>query len=312
MRSAEDDLRALDLFSETSRSEMALVARQLTMLRVPAGKVLMREGQRGNEFMIIAEGHAEVRQGGRTIATIGRGDLVGEMALLQRDGDGRRNATVTTVTDAVIYVGSPREFRQIISSAPSVTERCSEPLPRGSPPPPEHCGSGAEKIEKPPGPDHPCPERFGALTEGAIRGHERHLIAAGIVGDDVHELIVATPWCVHHGGAVELPARRARAAPSRTTTTGAVEPTRHDRRTHPLDEGAAPRAALDPPPAVGAGADHICRVDDQHGASLSPEYPVSWRAAQGPGAAVGLGPRPLPRTPGPSASDPMGRGPSGP
>jgi CRP-like cAMP-binding protein len=126
VRSAQDDLRALDLFSETSRSEMALVARQLTMLRVPAGKVLVREGERGNEFMIIAEGRAEVRQGDRIIATIGRGDLVGEMALLQRDGDGRRNATVTTVTDAVIYVGSPREFRQIIQSAPSVAEKVQQ------------------------------------------------------------------------------------------------------------------------------------------------------------------------------------------
>jgi CRP-like cAMP-binding protein len=126
VRSAQDDLRALDLFSESSRSEMALVARQLTMLRVPAGKVLMREGERGNEFMIIAEGHAEVRQGGRTIATIGRGDLVGEMALLQVDGAGRRNATVTTVTDALIYVGSPREFRQIIESAPSVAQKVQQ------------------------------------------------------------------------------------------------------------------------------------------------------------------------------------------
>ena len=49
---------------------------------------------------------AEVTQGGRSIATIGRGDLVGEMALLQPHGSGRRNATVTAVTDAEIYAGS--------------------------------------------------------------------------------------------------------------------------------------------------------------------------------------------------------------
>ena len=69
------------------------------MLTVPAGKVLVREGERGNEFMIISEGEAEVRQGGQTIARIGRGGLVGEMALLEEDGRGRRNATVTTVTN---------------------------------------------------------------------------------------------------------------------------------------------------------------------------------------------------------------------
>jgi CRP-like cAMP-binding protein len=73
--------------------------------------------------MIISEGEAEVRQGGKAIARIGRGGLVGEMALLEENGRGRRNATVTTVTDAVIYVGSPREFRQIIEIAPSVAEK---------------------------------------------------------------------------------------------------------------------------------------------------------------------------------------------
>ncbi len=123
MRSTKDDLRELDLFSDVSRSELADVSRQLTMLTVPAGKVLVREGGRGDEFMIISEGEAEVRQGGRTIARIGRGALVGEMALLDANGRGRRNATVTTVTDAVIYVGSPREFRQIIEIAPSIAEK---------------------------------------------------------------------------------------------------------------------------------------------------------------------------------------------
>ena len=131
MRMTKDDLRELELFSGTSRSQLADVARQLTMLTVPAGKVLVREGERGAEFMIISEGEAEVRQGGKAIARIGRGDLVGEMALLEADGRGRRNATVTTVTDAVIYVGSPREFRQIIRSPLRWPRRCSGRPPSG-------------------------------------------------------------------------------------------------------------------------------------------------------------------------------------
>ena len=82
MRLPRHDLKELALFAETSRSELAEVARQLTMLSVPAGKVLVSEGGLGNEFMVIAQGEAEVSQGGRTIATLGPGDLVGEMALL--------------------------------------------------------------------------------------------------------------------------------------------------------------------------------------------------------------------------------------
>ncbi len=126
MRSLKDELQELDLFSEASRSELAVIARQLTRLKVKAGRVLVREGGIGNEFMIMVNGMAEVTQGGRSVATIGRGDLVGEMALLQGAGRGRRNATVTAITDAEIYAGSPAEFRRIIEAAPSVAEKVKQ------------------------------------------------------------------------------------------------------------------------------------------------------------------------------------------
>jgi CRP/FNR family cyclic AMP-dependent transcriptional regulator len=118
----KNELRELDLFSEVSRSELAVISRQLTRLRVKAGRVLVREGAIGNEFMIMASGMAEVTQGDQSIATLGRGDLVGEMALLQPYGS-RRNATVTAVTDAEIYAGSPAEFRRILETAPSVAAK---------------------------------------------------------------------------------------------------------------------------------------------------------------------------------------------
>jgi CRP-like cAMP-binding protein len=123
VRLTREDLRELALFSEASRSELAAIGRQLTRLHIDAGTVLVREGGRGDEFMIILEGEAEVSQGGRAIAAIGHGDLVGEMALLHEDRRGRRNATVTALTDMVIYAGSPSEFRQILDAAPSVAEK---------------------------------------------------------------------------------------------------------------------------------------------------------------------------------------------
>ena len=133
MRLLKDDLRELDLFSEASRSELALITRQLTRLKVKAGRVLVREGEIGNEFMIMVNGMAEVTQGGRSIATIGRGDLVGEMALMDGYGHGRRNATVTAITDAEIYAGSPAEFRRIIEAAPSVAEKVKQTVASRSP-----------------------------------------------------------------------------------------------------------------------------------------------------------------------------------
>ncbi len=124
----KEDLRELDLFSDVTRSEMAVIAKQLTRLKVKAGRVLVREGGFGNEFMIIVSGMAEVTQDGRSIATLGQGDLVGEMALLQPHGTGRRNATVTAVTDAEIYAGSATEFRRILEAAPSVAEKVRQTI----------------------------------------------------------------------------------------------------------------------------------------------------------------------------------------
>ena len=124
----KDDLKELDLFSQASRSELAVIAQQLTRLKVKAGRVLVREGGIGNEFMIIVDGTAEVTQGGVHVATLGRGDLVGEMALLQPQGFGRRNATVTAVTDGEIYAGSASEFRRILEAAPSVAEKVRQTI----------------------------------------------------------------------------------------------------------------------------------------------------------------------------------------
>lgn len=118
-----DDLEDVELFAEANRAERAVIRRHLTPLSVAAGRVLMKEGARGDQFMVLVEGNATVSQGGQAIATLERGDLLGEMALLQDVGSGRRNATVTATTDAVIYVGSRADFRQILEAVPSVARK---------------------------------------------------------------------------------------------------------------------------------------------------------------------------------------------
>jgi len=123
MRLFRDDLEDVELFAEASRAERAVIRRHLTPLSVAAGRVLVTEGTRGDQFMVLVEGEATVSQGGQTIATLERGDLVGEMALLQDAGTGLRNATVTASTDAVIYVGSRADFRQILQAVPSVARK---------------------------------------------------------------------------------------------------------------------------------------------------------------------------------------------
>ena len=73
MRLFRDDLEDVALFAEANRAERAVIRRHLTPLSVSAGRVLVKEGARGDEFMVLIEGNATVSQGGQTIATLERG-----------------------------------------------------------------------------------------------------------------------------------------------------------------------------------------------------------------------------------------------
>jgi CRP-like cAMP-binding protein len=110
----------LELFAGLTPAELAEARRLLTLVTIDAGTVLMREGGRGVEFLVIAGGEADVAIGGRTVARLGPGDFVGEMSLL---GDVPRSATVVAATPLMVYVSNPAEFRALLEVAPTVAER---------------------------------------------------------------------------------------------------------------------------------------------------------------------------------------------
>ena len=93
-RNAKVDLiRKVPLFGQLSRAEVNEVAKIADEIDVKAGKVLTREGDRGNEFFVLLDGAAEVHRGGRKVRMLGAGDFFGEIALVSRSP---RTATVTT------------------------------------------------------------------------------------------------------------------------------------------------------------------------------------------------------------------------
>lgn len=105
------ELRSLPIFARFEDIELAQIARRLTDVEVPAGAVLVKEGQPGREAFIVASGTAVIRVGDQVIGNAGAGDLVGEMALL----DGRpRAATVISVTPMRLLVMDPSEFGRLL------------------------------------------------------------------------------------------------------------------------------------------------------------------------------------------------------
>jgi CRP/FNR family transcriptional regulator, cyclic AMP receptor protein len=86
-----DNLRAVPLFAEMADRDLRVIATFATEDSVPAGTTLMREGDFSNEVLAIETGTADVLQGDSTVASLGPGDIVGEMGVLQRE---LRNASV--------------------------------------------------------------------------------------------------------------------------------------------------------------------------------------------------------------------------
>jgi CRP/FNR family transcriptional regulator, cyclic AMP receptor protein len=79
-----EHLRSVPLFATMSEPDLRKIATFATEDSAPAGATLMREGDYANDMVAIEDGAAEVLQDGRTIGTLGPGDVFGEIGLLER------------------------------------------------------------------------------------------------------------------------------------------------------------------------------------------------------------------------------------
>ena len=77
-------LTAIPIFSDLSPEEANRLAAFATETSAAEGQILMKEGDYSVELIAIEEGTADVLRGGEKIASLGPGDLIGEMGLLER------------------------------------------------------------------------------------------------------------------------------------------------------------------------------------------------------------------------------------
>jgi CRP-like cAMP-binding protein len=107
-------LRAVPLFAAMRQRDLEAVERLADTVDLPAGQVLMRQGQTGNELFVISSGSVSVERNGREVARLGPGDTVGEMSLLS---EGPRLATVTTLEPTTAFVLGHREFHTLLDDS---------------------------------------------------------------------------------------------------------------------------------------------------------------------------------------------------
>lgn len=119
-RNALHTLRSVPLFEGCSTAQLRTIDRLLTEVRVPAGRELIRQGERGLDFAVVVDGRARVVRDGERVAELGPGAFFGELALVE----GReRTATVTARTPMRLYVLHRLEFDRLFEVVPAVRER---------------------------------------------------------------------------------------------------------------------------------------------------------------------------------------------
>jgi hypothetical protein len=105
-------VRGVPMFARLSVAATEQVAARLLTVEAPAGTTLMRRGDAGDRFYILAEGTLDVARDDCVIAIDRPGDFVGEIALMR---DVPRTATVTARVDSKLYALGRADFLDAVS-----------------------------------------------------------------------------------------------------------------------------------------------------------------------------------------------------
>jgi MFS family permease len=112
-------LASIPIFAPLPGTALEHLTARLIPLRVEPGTVIVRQGDPGDRFYLIAEGEVDVSADGQPISELGAGDYFGEIALLR---DMPRTATVTARSPVVLYGLEREDFLSAVTGHPSSTK----------------------------------------------------------------------------------------------------------------------------------------------------------------------------------------------
>lgn len=115
-----EHLRNVNLFQGCSMKDLEKIAKASDEITMPAGSLIVDQGQTGKEAFIVIEGSVTVKRNGKKLGSFGPGTVVGEMSLLDH---GPRTATVTCETDCVLLLLDQRHFMGVLDEVPTLAHK---------------------------------------------------------------------------------------------------------------------------------------------------------------------------------------------
>jgi CRP/FNR family cyclic AMP-dependent transcriptional regulator len=110
-------LRRVPLFAGCKPGALEQIGQLADEVDVPDGYTLIREGTFGEQFFLIADGRVRIERGGTVVATLGPGQFLGEISLIDK---GRTTATAIAEGPTKLLVLSHREFNSLLDQSPAV------------------------------------------------------------------------------------------------------------------------------------------------------------------------------------------------
>jgi MFS family permease len=112
-------LRQVSFFGPLPFATVEHLAGVLRPATYEPGDVIIREGDPGESFYMIAEGRARASSGGRQLSEMGAADSFGEIALLRQVP---RTATVTAISRLHVWILDREEFLAAVTGSPESVE----------------------------------------------------------------------------------------------------------------------------------------------------------------------------------------------
>ena len=122
-----DRLRRLPLFGELDHHDLSQLLRWVREVDFADGDVLFEQGAMPHDLFVIEEGSVEVSRDGRSVATVGPGEVVGEMALMKLE---RRWATVVADGHVRAVALGADDLASMSEQMPELADRLRETMLR--------------------------------------------------------------------------------------------------------------------------------------------------------------------------------------
>jgi CRP-like cAMP-binding protein/HEAT repeat protein len=120
-------LKSVSLFCEIPAEKLSHIAQVAEETHWPAESVILREGEAGDALFIVADGTVRVHKGALNLATLAKGDCLGEMAVLDQ---APRSADATAIEDTTLLKISQEDFYEVLTANSEITERIVRLLTR--------------------------------------------------------------------------------------------------------------------------------------------------------------------------------------